>query len=366
MLKKILKFVVITIFVLGVATFLFMLQPSFGKLPKDARLERVAQSPNYRDNRFQNRIETPALAEGVSYFGVIIDFFGKGVNREPADTIPSLKPDLQADMGEKPAIIWFGHSSVLIKVNGKNILVDPVFSERASPVQYAGSKSYPGTMIYTADDFPEIDMLVISHDHYDHLDYHTIVSFKEKAKLFCVPLGVSEHLLHWGIDPNKIQEFDWWDSKQVLPGIELIATPARHFSGRGFTRDKTLWASYVLKTDSHKIFIGGDSGYDDVFKVIGEKYGPFDIAMLECGQYDPQWPYIHMMPEETVQASVDLQAKVLMPIHWGKFTLALHPWNDPIKRASIHAATLDVIITTPIIGEPVVLHDMIPKTEWWK
>ena len=363
---KFLKFAFGTVIVLGIIIYVFMLQASFGKLPKDARLERAKQSPNYRDNRFQNRIETQTLAEGVSYFGMMIDFFGKGVNREPADTIPSIKSDLKTDFAENPTIIWFGHSSFLIKINGKNILVDPVLSERASPVQYAGAKSYPGTMIYTADDFPEIDLLVISHDHYDHLDYNTVLSLKKKVNLFCVPLGVSEHLLHWGIDSNRIEEFDWWDSKQLLPGVELIATPARHFSGRGFTRDKTLWASYVLKTADHRIFIGGDSGYDDVFKIIGEKYGPFDIAMLECGQYDPQWPYIHMMPEETVQASVDLRAKVLLPVHWGKFTLALHPWNDPIKRASIHAATLDVAITTPVIGEPVVLDGALPKEAWWR
>jgi L-ascorbate metabolism protein UlaG (beta-lactamase superfamily) len=342
-----------------------MQQSSFGKLPKESRLERVKNSVNYRDGRFQNLMETKTLAEGVSYFGMITDFFGKGVDREPVDTLPSVKTDLLALSSDKPVIVWFGHSTFLIKMKGKNILVDPIFSERASPVQYAGSKSYPGTMVYNTSDLPEIDAIIISHDHYDHLDYNTIVALKSKTKLFCVPLGVSEHLLHWGVEESKIIEFDWWEGKVILAGFELIATPARHFSGRGFTRDKTLWASYVLKTNEHRIFIGGDSGYDDTFKKVGSQYGPFDIAMLECGQYDKQWPYIHMMPEQTVQASIDLKARILMPVHWGKFTLALHPWKEPITRAIKEAASLKVQVTTPTIGEPVFLHDVIPQKEWW-
>ncbi len=363
---KVLKFLLLTILLFAAIIFIFMQQSSFGKLPKESRLERIKRSPNYKDDRFQNLIETKTVADGVSYVGMAMDFFSKGVDRQPTDSLPSVKTDLRTLPSDKPVIIWFGHSTFLIKINGKHILVDPIFSERASPVQYAGSKSYPGTMVYSPDDFPEIDMLIISHDHYDHLDYNTISALKSKTKLFCVPLGVSEHLLHWGVAEDRIQEFDWWESKNVLPGFELIATPARHFSGRGFTRDKTLWSSYVLKTSDYRVFIGGDSGYDDSFKKIGEKYGPFDIAMLECGQYDVQWPYIHMMPEETVQASVDLKARTLLPVHWGKFTLALHPWKEPVDRALRHAAKLKVKMTTPEIGEPIILHDNIPQTKWWK
>jgi L-ascorbate metabolism protein UlaG (beta-lactamase superfamily) len=363
---KFFKFIIFTAFFLAAITFIFMLQPSFGKLPSSDRLEKIKKSPNYRDDKFQNVIETKTVADDASYLGMMIDFFSKGVDRTPTDTLPAIKTSLDTVITEKPTIYWFGHSSFLIKIDGKNILVDPVFSERASPVQYAGSKSYPGTRIYGPDDFEYLDAIIISHDHYDHLDYNTIVALKSKTKLFCVPLGVDGHLIHWGVEEEKIQVFDWWESKIVLPGLEVIATPARHFSGRGFTRDKTLWASYVLKTPQHRIFIGGDSGYDDSFKKIGQKYGPFDIAMLECGQYDAQWPYIHMMPEETVQASIDLQAKVLLPVHWGKFTLALHPWKDPIDRASKHAASLHVSLATPKIGEPIILHEVIPQTAWWK
>jgi L-ascorbate metabolism protein UlaG (beta-lactamase superfamily) len=262
--------------------------------------------------------------------------------------------------------VWFGHSSFLISIGGKKILADPIFSERPSPVQYAGSKSYAGTLIYDTEDFPELDVVVISHDHYDHLDYNTIIRLKEKTKLFCVPLGVGEHLLHWGVEASRIREFDWWEGETVLPGIDLTATPARHFSGRGFRGNKTLWASFVLKTGGYTIFIGGDSGYDASFKEIGKQFGPFDMAMLECGQYDVQWPDIHMMPEETVQASVDLGAKAFLPIHWAKFTLALHPWKEPIQRAVKHAEKLSVQVTTPKIGEPFVLGEPYPAIRWWE
>jgi L-ascorbate metabolism protein UlaG (beta-lactamase superfamily) len=363
---KFLKFLLIGITILAAATFIFMQQSSFGKSPKGARLDRIKRSANYKDGSFQNLIQTPAIAEGTSYVGMMIDFLGKGVDRQPLNSLPSVKTDLRKLTSEKPVVIWFGHSSFLIKIDGKNILVDPVFSLRASPVQYAGSKSYPGTMVYSISDFPELDAVIISHDHYDHLDYNSIVALKSKAKIFCVPLGVGEHLMHWGVDENSIVEFDWWESKNIMQGFELISTPARHFSGRGFTRNNTLWSSYVLKTPTNKIFIGGDSGYDSTFKKVGDQYGPFDIAMLECGQYDVQWPYIHMMPEETVQASIDLKAQILMPVHWGKFTLALHPWREPITRAISKATALNVKVATPMIGEPVILSDSIPQELWWK
>jgi L-ascorbate metabolism protein UlaG (beta-lactamase superfamily) len=363
---RLIKFLFIGIIVLAIVTFLFMQQDSFGKLPSAERLTRIEKSDNYKDGKFKNRITTNTIAEGVSYVSMMIDFFSKGTDREPLKDLPSVKTDLKATQHDKPFIVWFGHSSFLIKINGKNILADPIFSDRPSPVQYVGSKSYPGTRVYNADQIPDLDAIIISHDHYDHLDYNTILKLKDRTKLFCVPLGVGEHLKKWGVDEKSIVEFDWWQSEQILPGFELTATPARHFSGRGFSRDKTLWASYVLKSDKYKIFIGGDSGYDNAFKEIGEKFGPFDIAMLECGQYDLKWPNIHMMPEETVQASIDLNAKVLLPVHWGKFTLGLHPWKEPIERALKYARPRNVKVTTPKIGEPIVFDSPLPVQEWWK
>jgi L-ascorbate metabolism protein UlaG (beta-lactamase superfamily) len=365
LLLRSLKVFAIILVVLAAIIFVFMQQRPFGKTPSGEHLAKISQSPQYKNNRFENLKETPMLAEGTSYMKILGEFFfSKGIDREPADSLPHIKTDLKSLPGQ-PVMIWFGHSSYLISIGGKKILVDPVFSERPSPVQYAGSKSYNGTMIYTADDFPDIDLVIISHDHYDHLDYNTIVQLKDRVKVFCTPLGVGSHLVHWGVPQEHVHELDWWESINPIPGIDLVATPARHFSGRGLVNNKTLWASFVLKTEGKNIFIGGDSGYDDSFKKIGERYGPFDIAMLECGQYDKQWPYIHMMPEESVQASIDLQAKVYMPVHWAKFKLALHPWREPVERALTHAAKLNVTAATPRIGEVIHLDNIPAAAPWW-
>jgi L-ascorbate metabolism protein UlaG (beta-lactamase superfamily) len=368
MIKKILKILAALVLVLAVTIFLFMQQTSFGKLPDGTREERVTKSPNFKNGKFQNLVETKMLAEDASYFKMFSKFFGGGPDKEPLRDLPSKKTDLKNIPADKPTIIWFGHSSYLISIGGKKILADPVFSERASPVQYSGPKNYPGTAVYKLEEFPDLDVVMISHDHYDHLDYNSILTLKEKTKLFCVPLGVGAHLEHWGVKPEQIREFDWWEGEEVLPGIQLTSTPARHFSGRGFTRNKTLWSSFVLETGGLKIFIGGDSGFDESFKAIGERLGPFDIAMLECGQYDEQWPYIHMMPEETVQAALDLQTKVFLPVHWGKFTLSNHPWRDPIRRAVKNARAYGARVTTPMIGEPIILgaEESIPFEEWWE
>lgn len=360
---KILSGLILT---LAIATILFMQQKSFGKLPSGDVLDRIKKSVQYNSDSFENIEETKMLADDASYFGMARQFlFGKNVDRAPVKSLPSVRTDLQS-LSEKPNLVWFGHSSFLISVDGKKILSDPVFSERPSPVQYAGSKAFPGTMVYNTNDFPDLDVIVISHDHYDHLDYNTIKALAPRTKMFAVPLGVGQHLLYWGVPKEKIREFDWWEAAQVFPGIDLTCTPARHFSGRGFSRNKTLWASFVLKTGGLTIFIGGDSGYDQSFKKIGEAFGPFDIAMLECGQYDAQWPWIHMKPEQTVQASLDLKAKVLLPVHWGKFTLALHPWRDPIRRATKEAVRLNVRVTTPLIGEPIFFGETMPSTKWWE
>jgi L-ascorbate metabolism protein UlaG (beta-lactamase superfamily) len=342
-----------------------MQQRSFGKLPSGESLNRIKRSSNFRNSAFQNLQETALIAKDASYVSMITKFFGKGVDREPTAELPSAKTDLK-NLSSAPQLVWFGHSSFLISIGGKKILSDPVFSERPSPVQYAGSKSYPGTRVYSVEDFPTLDVIIISHDHYDHLDYGSIRALDEKTSHFVVPLGVGSHLIHWGISKDKITEFDWWEGGEILPGINITCTPARHFSGRGFRRNKTLWASFILNTGGYNIFIGGDSGYDDSFKKIGDSFGPFDIAMLECGQYDVQWPEIHMMPEQTIQASIDLQSKIVLPVHWAKFTLALHPWKDPIERASAEASRLGVTMATPLIGEPIYLGQQPPAKTWWK
>lgn len=340
---------------------------SFGKLPSGKRLSRIKSSPNYKEGAFQNILPTAMLAEGASYPKMMTEFFfGKVTDGVPGSPLPVLKSDLKALSLSEPVIVWFGHSSYLIIINGKRILVDPVFSAYASPWQFIGTKNFAYSHPYSIDDFPELDLIILTHDHYDHLDYHAIQKLRAKTKQFCTALGVGEHLIYWGIEEATVREFDWWESATIFSGMELTATPARHFSGRGFKRNQSLWTSFVLKVDGYAAFIGGDSGYDTSFKTIGDKMGPFDLAILECGQYNEQWPFIHMMPEQTVQAAIDLNARVLLPVHWGKFKLSLHSWKDPIDRAVAMATTLKQQITTPMIGEPLRLDKISNGSYWWK
>jgi L-ascorbate metabolism protein UlaG (beta-lactamase superfamily) len=343
---------------------------TFGSNPSGSYLERIIASPNYRNGEFQNLTETIALAKNASYIKMTWRFLNKPKNTAPPGPLLSVKINLQNIAKDKPVIVWFGHSSYLIMINGVNILVDPVFSGHAAPFSFLG-KSFKGSDIYTLEELPAIDILLLTHDHYDHLDYSTVLKLKSKVKTICTSLGVGSHLRYWGIDPGMIKEFDWWESKQVLIDttgvpVELTAAPARHFSGRGFVRNKTIWSSFILKAGDYRIYIGGDSGYDSHFKSIGEKFGPFDIVMLESGQYNEDWPHIHMMPEDTVQAAADLKTKVLLPVHWGKFAIAFHPWDEPVKRVMAKANELDVQVTTPMIGEPVILDRSYPDSKWWE
>lgn len=261
-------------------------------------------------------------------------------------------------------LIWFGHSSYLISYKGTTILVDPVLSGNASPVSFF-AKSFAGTDIYTADDFPHIDVMILTHDHYDHLDYKTIRDLQLKTTHYYVPLGVASHLKFWGVEADKITSLNWWESAPISGGFKLTATPARHFSGRGLKRNQTLWTSYVLRMDPFSIFIGGDSGYDTHFREIGDNFGPFDLAILESGQYNPMWPYIHLSPEESVKASNDLRAELLLPVHWGKFALAFHNWDEPVLRVLKAAKEFNLKVTTPMIGEQLLLGSVHPDKEWW-
>ncbi len=345
-------------------TFLFMQQSTFGSNPAEARLERIKRSPNYRDGVFQNPEPTEVMRQNASYLGMMNDFIHKPKDNTPPRPLPSVRTDLNTLADDRPTIVWFGHSSYLIKSKGVTILVDPVFSGSASPVSFFG-KSFPGTDVYGVDDMPSIDYLILSHDHYDHLDYKTITVLIPKVKLFYTALGVGAHLERWGVPTDRIVEFDWWEHKVVAPDIDLTATPARHFSGRSFTRGKTLWTSFVLNLHGYKLFLGGDSGYGKHFQSIGDKYGPFDLAILECGQYGKDWPNIHMLPEEVATAAQDLRTRTILPVHWAKFSLALHPWNEPIKRLLKKAEQDGLDVTTPHIGEPVILNASYPRAVWW-
>ncbi|GAB3711187.1 MBL fold metallo-hydrolase [Spirosoma flavus] len=366
-MKRIRTIMLVTLLILtglAGATLLFMQQPVFGSNPSTTRLQRIEHSPNYRDGVFQNLEKTAVMREEASYLTMMNDFFHKDKNNIPPLPIPSIKTDLKALPDDKPTIVWFGHSSYLIKSKGVTLLMDPVFSGHASPVSFFGG-SFAGSDVYTVDDMPNIDMLVLSHDHYDHLDFETIKKLIPKVKKFYTALGVGAHLERWGVPANQIAEFDWSEGQEVSADIHITAVPARHFSGRSLARGKTLWTAYVLKLHGYNLFLGGDSGYGKHFQEIGDKYGPFDLAILECGQYGKDWPNIHMMPEEVAAAAQDLRARTVLPVHWAKFSLAMHAWNEPIQRLLKKANEVGLDVTTPKIGEPVVLNSTYPRTVWW-
>jgi L-ascorbate metabolism protein UlaG (beta-lactamase superfamily) len=354
------------VLLITIATLLTVQQPRFGKLPAGERLERIKKSPNYRNGTFQNKRVTPVLAGDVNFFKVGRDFFfGKRENISPEGSLPSVKTDLIHLDKDKDLLVWFGHSSYFIQIDGRRILVDPVFSGHASPFSFS-VKAFKGTDRYTAEDIPEIDYLFITHDHWDHLDYETIVKLKKKIKKVVCGLGTGSHFEYWGFDKNGIIEMDWHE-QIILDGFVIHAVPARHFSGRGFKRNQSLWMAFVLKTPSMQLFMGGDGGYDTHFAEIGKTFGPMDLAILENGQYNRHWRYIHTLPDEIATIYNDLQARRLLTVHHSKFALSNHPWYEPLERISAVSKKLNIPLITPMIGELVSLKDSSQKfSEWWK
>lgn len=364
-MKKIMITLVLTVFCAVICTMLFLRTERFGKYPSDSRLLKIEQSPNYKNGSFQNISPTPMLTEGVGYFKIFYEFIFSSKPKEPSKPLPSVKTDLKALNPHQNVLIWMGHSSYFLQVNGKKMLVDPVLSGNASPLSFT-TKAYPGSDIYTPDDIPELDYLFLTHDHWDHMDYKTLKKLNPKTRKVVTGLGNGAHLEHWGFSADKIIEGDWFSSFKFSDEIELILTPARHFSGRGFKRNKTLWTSFVLISPDLKLFLGGDSGYGPHFKDIGEKYGPFDMAILENGQYDINWKYIHMLPGEQIQAANDLKAKAIFPVHSGKFTLANHHWNEPLNRITEMSSNTGLRVVTPMIGEILYLNNSLQQfSNWW-
>lgn len=341
--------------------------PEFGSKSNGERLTKIQASENYRDGKFQNLTATDVSGD-INYTKTLSEFFTKG-DKVPDWSIPINKISSEtiantADSTTK--ITWFGHSALLLEMDGKKIFLDPMLGNVPAPHPLLGSKRFNDTLPLAIENIPDLDAVIISHDHYDHLDYGSIKKLKDRVAHFYVPLGVGAHLISWGVQENKITEMDWWESIS-FSGIQLTATPSRHFSGRGITdRFSTQWSSWVIKGQKDNIYFSGDSGYESHFKEIGDKFGPFDLAIMECGQYDAQWPLIHMMPEETVQATLDVKAEILLPIHWGAFKLGLHSWTDPIERITAEASSKNVNIATPIIGEAVTVGKPIPTSKWWK
>jgi L-ascorbate metabolism protein UlaG (beta-lactamase superfamily) len=345
---------------------LYIQHPKFGAKPEGTRLEKIKSSPNYKGGSFVNRTYTPSLTKGYSMTKVMFDFLFKKVERaKPQGTIPSVHTNLK-NLSDGDWLIWFGHSSYFIQLDGIRVLVDPVFSGNASPIP-GTTKAFQGTDVYAAGDMPQIDYLFISHDHYDHLDYQTIGKLKGKVKNVICGLGVGAHLERWGYEPERIIEMDWDTNIEPQKDIKIYGLTARHFSGRSFKRDQTLWMSYLLQTPTRKIYIGGDGGYDKHFKEIGALHGPIDLAILENGQYNEAWKAIHFLPGENLQAAMDLKAKRVMPVHSGKFALALHDWDEPLNEMYRHNQNIGLPLVTPKIGERVNLDDSAQVfTQWWQ
>ncbi|WP_078380562.1 MBL fold metallo-hydrolase [Sutcliffiella halmapala] len=344
------------------------LHPVFGGNPRKEQKGKYNTFDNYENGKFVNQVPTKMSMSASDIFSMLKDYLSGGKDRNPADKIPVSEVDWNKIKREEDSITWFGHSAFLLSIDNKKILVDPMLGPAASPVSFAGSKRYSEDMLRVIDDMPPIDAVFITHDHYDHLDYPSIQKLKSKVAHFFVPHGVSAHLIRWGVAKEKITELNWWDELEYQ-GLTIAFTPSKHFSGRGiFNRDTTLWGGWVILGKNTRFYTSGDGGYDGHFKEIGRKYGPFDITLMEGGQYDRRWSWVHMTPEEAVQAHLDLNGKHMMLIHWGAFTLAYHGWTEPVERALIEARKANVNQIAPNLGETVTLtQDLsIPISFWWK
>jgi L-ascorbate metabolism protein UlaG (beta-lactamase superfamily) len=338
----------------------------YGARADGARAERMRNSPQFRDGAFRN-VAPPVERTGASYREVIGEMlFGDKKNqRYPTGPIPLFTPSAAEPAATGLHITWYGHASVLVEIDGARVLCDPVWSERVSPLQFAGPRRLHEPPVQL-ESLPEIDAILISHDHYDHLDMATVRTLvRTQTAPFLVPLGIGAHLERWKVPADRIIELDW-DEYADVAGLRLTATAAQHFSGRTLTRNDTLWTSWVVAGSTHRVFYSGDSGYFDGYAKIGEQHGPFDAALIQIGAYDPAWPDIHMTPEEGVATHLDLRAELLIPVHWGTFNLAMHPWTEPADRVWSEARAHDVKLAIPRPGERVDVDDPPSVDGWWQ
>lgn len=370
-IKMTLVIIVGLILLIGISVLVFFkTAPQIGASATGDRLEEMKHSPQYGEDQFVNQQEVDTDMPFSKGLRIMYKMLTNTKQRSPQEEIITKAFDKQvweSRKEEEILISWFGHSSAIIKIDGKTILADPVFGERASMFSFMGPKKFDYSSHMTVDQLPAIDAVIISHDHYDHLDFPTIVDLAGKVDQFYVPLGVGAHLEKWGVDPAHIVVFDWWEDIVLQETIKLTFTPTQHFSGRGLT-DKfaTLWGSWVIEGSVQKMYFSGDSGYSPWFKEIGERFGPMDFAMIECGAYNKEdWGDIHMLPEESVQAALDVKAKVAMPIHWGKFDLALHAWKEPVTRFLKKAEENGLDTHTPGVGTILSIPAEAAHSKWW-
>ncbi|WP_280715081.1 MBL fold metallo-hydrolase [Kitasatospora sp. MAP5-34] len=342
---------------------------AFGAEPAGERLARIERSPNFADGAFQNPVPTRRLVYERSPLEITrAQLTANRTRRLPAAPVPlhRLQP---IELAEPPAsglrLTWLGHATVLAELDGRRVLFDPVWSERCSPFAWTGPKRLHPVPV-PLEELGPVDVVVISHDHYDHLDMPTVRTLLGTGAVFAVPLGVGAHLEHWGVPAERIVELDWWESG-VVAGLTLTATPARHYCSRGpRTSTHLLWASWVVAGPEHRVFHSGDTGYFPGFAEIGRRFGPFDATMMQIGAYSDFWPEVHMTPEEGVRAHLDLGGEVLLPIHWCTFNLAPHPWEEPAERSVAAAQALDAVLAVPRPGEPFEPADPPALQLWWR
>ncbi|MCB0533609.1 MAG: MBL fold metallo-hydrolase [Saprospiraceae bacterium] len=336
-----------------------------GKLTKQL-IAQYQQSDNWKDGQFQNLEETKVDISLYEIPGIIYKQLRNRGSRVPAEPLPVM-PFQQADFlapSQESKFIWYGHSAVLMRINGQTIFIDPMLGPNASPIAPFSTNRFSENTLQLIDAFPEIDLMLLTHDHYDHLDYASIQKLKLKTKRYFVALGVKRHLVSWGIEPDLVTEFDWWNH-HVFENIKITFTPTRHFSGRGLTdRARSLWGGWVFKTASENIWFSGDGGYGSHFVEIGNRLGPFDFAFMECGQYNESWRQIHLFPDESVQAAIDAQAKKAMPVHWAGFSLAPHHWTDPVAWFFEESSRKSLPLTVPMLGEQALFSDTRLE-KWW-
>ncbi len=365
--KKFFGFIIILIAV-GVYFYNEFQHPRFGVDPSGQRLARIEKSPNYENGAFKNSMPEPTNLEKDNFFVRMYNIhIAKGGNRTPKSPLPTVKTDIKNIDREQNVIIPLGHSSYFIQLYGVRILVDPVFNDYAGPFSLI-NRAFEGTTVYTLEDMPDIDYVFISHDHYDHLEYETMLALRGKVHKVITTLGLGAYLELWGYKPEEIWEGDWFDSIRLKNNIELHILPARHYSSRRFTRNKTLWAGMALIAPSLKIYYSSDSGYGDHIQAIAKKFGEFDLAILDVGQFNPKgWPHIHFLPEHAAKVAEEVGAKRMLPGHNSKFAIALHDWKDPLEKMSQESIGKSYTLLTPRIGEVIDLDDAEQSFDsWWK
>jgi L-ascorbate metabolism protein UlaG (beta-lactamase superfamily) len=339
----------------------------FGGSPNRIELARIKASPHFVGGQFVNDEPTEVMKPGQ--WEATKQWITGDEMRAPTCPLP-IVTDAAARLAAEPGtglrITWLGHSTTLIEIDGARILTDPNWSERSSPSRWVGPKRFHPPPLALAD-LPHIDAVLVSHEHFDHLDMTTVRALSAKGVVFHVPLGVSAHLEAWGVPGDHIVEHEWWQRDRLPGGVEIVATPARHFNGRGIPfRLGTFWTSWSIVGPKHRVFFSGDTGLQEAFREIGQREGPFDVALLEIGQSHPSWADIHLGPAGALEAHQRLGARRLFPIHWGTFQLAMHAWSEPPETLSALAAPRGVSLITPRLGEPVEPTLDVPSTAWWR